>query len=229
MNAQDFRPNRFEAARSVASEFIGSRLSDRIGLIVFAAQAFTQTPLTLDYDFLQEMLRQVEVGRLEDGTAIGMALATAVNRLKDSEAVSKVVILLTDGQNNRGEIDPSTAADVAATMNVRVYTIGVGARGTAPYVTDDPFRGRRTTRLPVQIDERTLQNVAEKTGGKYFRATNADALRTIYNEIGELETTKIEERIYTNYEELYPYFLWPAFGLLLLELLLASTRLRKLP
>lgn len=229
MKAQDFRPNRFEAARRVASEFIDNRLSDRIGLIVFAAQAFTQTPLTLDYDFLQEMLTQVEVGAIDDGTAIGTALVTAVNRLKDSEAKSKVVILLTDGQNNRGEIDPGTAADVAGSMGVRVYTIGVGARGTAPYATNDPFSGRRITQVPVQIDEETLRNVAAKTGGQYFRATNTEALRTIYDEIGQLEKTKIEERIYTNYAELYPLFLWPAFMLLLLEILLSSTRLRTMP
>ncbi len=229
MKAQDFRPNRFEAARRVASEFISNRLSDRIGLIVFAAQAFTQTPLTLDYEFLQEMLTQVEVGAIDDGTAIGTALVTAVNRLKDSEATSKVVILLTDGQNNRGEIDPGTAADVAGTMGVRVYTIGVGARGTAPYTTNDPFSGRRVTQVPVQIDEETLRNVAGKTGGQYFRATNTQALRTIYDEIGQLEKTKVEERIYTNYAELFHLFLWPAFILIMLEILLGTTRLRAMP
>lgn len=229
MKAQDFRPNRFIAARDVASEFISERVSDRIGLIVFAAQAFTQVPLTIDYSFLQEMLSRVEVGIIEDGTAIGTALLTAVNRLKDSEAKSKVVILLTDGQNNRGEIDPATAADAARAMNVRVYTIGVGAHGSAPFLADDPFYGQRMMQIPVEIDEDMLTAVAEKSGGKYFRATNAGALRAIYEEIGELEKTKIQERIYTEYEELYPYFLWPAFAFLLLEILLSTTRLRQMP
>ena len=229
MKAQDFRPNRFIAARDVASEFIAGRVSDRIGLIVFAALAFTQVPLTIDYPFLQEMLGQVEVGMIEDGTAIGTALLTAVNRLKDSTAKSKVVILLTDGQNNRGEIDPATAADAASAMKVRVYTIGVGAHGSAPFLADDPFYGQRMMQIPVEIDEEMLTSVAEKSGGKYFRATNAGALRAIYNEIGELEKTKIEERIYTDYEELFPYFLWPAFFLLILEFILGATRLRQQP
>ncbi|HEX9658743.1 MAG TPA: VWA domain-containing protein [Rhodothermales bacterium] len=229
MKAQDFRPNRFIAARDVASEFIAGRVSDRIGLTVFAALAFTQVPLTIDYPFLQEMLGQVEVGMIEDGTAIGTALLTAVNRLKDSTAKSKVVILLTDGQNNRGEIDPATAADAANAMKIRVYTIGVGAIGSAPFLADDPFYGQRMMQIPVEIDEEMLTSVAEKSGGKYFRATNAGALRAIYNEIGELEKTKIEERIYTDYEELFPYFLWPAFFLLMLEIILSTTRLRQQP
>ncbi|GIV58546.1 MAG: VWA domain-containing protein [Rhodothermaceae bacterium] len=229
MRAQDFTPNRFEAAREFGAEFIRGRVSDRIGLIVFAAEAYTQAPLTLDYDFLLAMLREVEVGVIEDGTAIGTALATAVARLKDSEAQSKVIILLTDGQNNRGEISPETAAEVAATMGVRIYAIGVGARGEAPFVIDHPFAGRQRRMVPVEIDEEMMRAVAEKTGGRYFRATDNEALRAIYQEIGELEKTKVEERTYTDYEERYAAFLWPAFGLLLLELLLASTRLRRLP
>lgn len=229
MRAQDFHPNRFEAARDVAAEFIDSRLSDRVGLVVFAAKAFTQAPLTLDYDFLQTMLGEVEVGLIEDGTAIGTALAMAVNRLKDSEAKSKVIILLTDGQNNRGEIDPVTASEVAETMDVRVYSIGVGAYGEAPFVFDDPFVGQRRRMVPVEIDEEMLRSVAENTGGRYFRATNKEALREIYEEIGELEKTKVEERVYTDVTERYAAFLWPAFGLLLLELLLANTRLRRFP
>ena len=229
MKAQDFRPNRFIAARDVATEFIRDRVSDRIGLVVFAAQAFTQVPLTLDYDFLIEMLDRVEVGMIEDGTAIGTALLTGVNRLKESEAKSKVVILLTDGQNNRGEIDPGTAAEAAAAMKVRVYTIGVGAHGSAPFMADDPFYGQRMMQIPVEIDEEMLASVAEKTGGRYFRATNSGALREIYDEIGELEKTKIEEKIYTEYAELYPFFLWPAFILIFVEVLLSTTRLRRLP
>ncbi len=229
MKAQDFRPNRFVAAREVATEFINERVSDRVGLVVFAAQAFTQVPLTLDYPFLIEMLQAVEVGMIEDGTAIGSAMITGINRLRESEAKSKVIILLTDGQNNRGEIDPGTAAEAAAAMGVRVYTIGVGAHGSAPFMADDPFYGQRMMQIPVEIDEEMLEDVAEKSGGKYFRATNSGALREIYQEIGELEKTKIEERIYTEYAELYPLFLWPVFGLILLEVVLVTTRLRRIP
>ncbi len=229
MRAQDFQPNRFEAAREVGSEFIRGRLSDRIGLIVFAAKAYTQAPLTLDYDFLLSMLEEVEVGVIEDGTAIGTALAMATNRLKDTEAVSKVVILLTDGQNNRGEIDPVTASEVASALGVRVYPVGVGAYGEAPFVIDHPFAGRQRRMMPVEIDEDMLRSVAEKTGGAYFRATDNEALRQIYAQIGELEKTKVEERSYTDYEERYALFLWPAFGLILFEILLSSTRLRRIP
>ena len=229
MRAQDFEPNRFEAARDVAAEFIQGRFSDRVGLIVFAAKAYTQAPLTLDYNFLLQMLSEVEVGIIEDGTAIGTALATSVARLEDSEAESKVVILLTDGQNNRGEVDPVTAAEVAETMDVRIYAIGVGADGEAPFIFDHPFAGRQRQMVPVEIDEEMLTSVAERTGGQYFRATDKDALREIYREIGELETSEIEERIYTDIDERYALFLWPAFGLLLLEVLLSTTRLRGLP
>lgn len=229
MRAQDFSPNRFEAARDVAAEFIRGRTSDRVGLVVFAAKAYTQAPLTLDYDFLLRMLEEVEIGVIEDGTAIGTSIAMAVNRLKDSTAKSKVLILLTDGQNNRGEIDPVTASDVAQTMDVRIYSIGVGAYGEAPFLFDDPFGGQRRRMVPVEIDEEMLTTVAENTGGRYFRATNKQALRDIYEEIGELEKTKIEERVYTDYHERYALFLLPAFGLLLLELLLSNTRLRRLP
>jgi Ca-activated chloride channel family protein len=229
MRAQDFQPNRFEAARDVAAEFIRSRISDRIGLIVFAAKAYTQTPLTLDYTFLLRMLDEVEVGSIEDGTAIGTALATAVNRLKETEATSKVIIVLTDGQNNRGEVDPVTASEVAATLGVRVYAIGVGTYGEAPFIVDHPFAGRQRQMVPVEIDEDMLRTVASNTGGQYFRATNTQALRAIYEEIGELEKTKVETRVYTDYEERYAFFLWPAFGLILLEILLASTRLRRFP
>ncbi len=229
MRAQDFKPNRFEAAREVGSEFIRGRTSDRVGLVVFAAKAFTQAPLTLDYDFLQTMLTEVEVGVIEDGTAIGTALAMAVNRLKETDAKSKVVILLTDGQNNRGEIDPVTAAEVAEALGVRVYAIGVGARGAAPVVVDHPLIGRQRRMMPVEIDEDMLRSVASLTGGKYFRATNKEALREVYSEIGELEKTKIEELSYTRFDEKYARFLWPALLLFVLELILSNTRLRKLP
>jgi len=229
MRAEDFRPNRFEAAKAVGSEFIEGRTSDRVGLIVFAANAYTQAPLTLDYDFLQEMLREVEVGVIEDGTAIGTALAMAVNRLKDTEAKSKVVILLTDGQNNRGELSPETAAEVARTLGVRVYAIGVGQQGEAPFVVDHPFAGRQRRMVPVEIDEEMLQAVADMTGGQYFRATNNRALRDIYDEIGELERTKIEERSYMDFEERYTDLLFPGLLLLMLEILLSTTLFRRFP
>jgi len=229
MRAEDFRPNRFEAARDVASEFIRGRVSDRVGLVVFAAKAYTQAPLTLDYSFLQKMLDEVRVGVIQDGTAIGTALAMAVNRLKKTEAESKVVILLTDGQNNRGEIDPITASEVAQAMNVRVYAIGVGSRGTAPFVVDQPFAGQQRQMLPVQIDEDMLRTVAGNTGGRYFRATSKRALRDIYDEIGDLEKSEVDERIYTDVDERYPTFLIPGFGLLLLALTLQSTTLRRFP
>ena len=229
MRAEDFQPNRFEAARQVGAEFINSRTSDRVGLIVFAAKAFTQAPLTLDYDFLTELLNEVEVGVIEDGTAIGTALAMAVNRLKDTEAASKVIILLTDGQNNRGELSPETAAEVAQTMGVRIYSIGVGQHGEAPFPTNSPFSGRSTRMVPIEIDEEMLQSVANMTGGRYFRATNNRALRDIYSEIGELEKTKIEERVYTDYEERYASFLFPGLGLLVLSVLLSATLFRRFP
>lgn len=229
MRAEDFRPNRFEAAKSVGAEFIQGRTSDRVGLIVFAANAYTQAPLTLDYVFLTQMLSEVEVGVIEDGTAIGTALAMAVNRLKDTEAKSKVVILLTDGQNNRGELSPETAAEVAKTLGVRVYAIGVGQHGEAPFVVDHPFAGRQRRMVPVEIDEEMLQAVADMTGGQYFRATNNRALADIYDQIGELEKTKIEERVYTDYEEKYPFFLIPGLLLLVLEVLLNTTLFRRFP
>lgn len=229
MRAEDFEPNRFRAAQDIAGEFIENRVSDRVGLVVFAAKAYTQAPLTLDYDFLQRMLDEVQVGVIDDGTAIGTALAMATNRLKDTDAKSKVIILLTDGQNNRGEIDPVTAAEVAATVGVRVYSIGVGTRGTAPFIVDHPFAGQRRQMMPVEIDEEMLRTVAQRTGGRYFRATSKAGLRTIYEEIDQLEKTDIEERIYTDREERYPLFLGPAFGLLFAEVLLATTVLRRFP
>lgn len=229
MRAEDFTPNRFEAAREVAREFIHNRVSDRVGLVAFAAQAYTQAPLTLDYVFLQQMLDEVSVGVIEDGTAIGTALAMAVNRLKDTDAESKVAILLTDGQNNRGEIDPETAAEVAASMDVRVYSIGVGSRGKAPFVVDHPFAGQRRQMVPVEIDEEMLQTVSETTGGQYFRATSKDGLRQIYEEIDALEKTEIDERVYTDRTERYPFFLWSALGLLLIEVFLTTSALRRFP
>ena len=223
MTAEDFYPNRFEAAKAVAAEFVDGRVSDRIGLVVFAAQAYTQVPLTLDYPFLKRMLREVQMGLIEDGTAIGTAVAVAMARLKDSEATSKVIILLTDGQNNRGEIDPVTAAEVAEALGVKIYAIGVGGEGGTLGGLFGPLM------QAPEVDEATLRAVAQKTGGRYFRATDAEALRAIYAEISELEKTPVEETTYVDVEERFAWFLWPALGCLALSVLLSTTRLRRVP
>lgn len=228
MLAEDFTPNRLVAAKQVAEEFIEGRSNDRIGLVIFSAESFTQCPLTTDYPVLISLLQEVKKGMIEDGTAIGLALANGVNRLKDSKAKSKVMILLTDGVNNRGEIDPITAAKIAATYGIRVYTIGVGAQGQAPYPVETPF-GIQRRLVPVDIDEKTLTAVAEMTGGNYYRATDNRKLKTIYKEIDQLERTKIEVTAYRRYTELF--YTWLAGGLLLLlvEVGLSSTVLRKIP
>ena len=230
MLAEDFKPkNRLEAAKIVAADFVKGRANDRIGLVVFAAQSFTQCPLTLDYGIVLRFLEEIKIGMIDDGTAIGMAIGNCVNRLKDSKAKSKVVILLTDGRNNRGELDPVTAARVAEAFDVRIYTIGAGKRGEALYPVDDPLFGKRYVRVPVQIDEELLQQVADITGGKYFRATDKESLEQIYGEIGEMEKTKIEVTEYTRYSELFLPYLFAAMILLLLEILLANTKFRKIP
>ncbi len=218
MKAEDLKPNRFEAARNVAVDFIDKRISDRIGLVVFARKSFTVVPPTLDYRLLKQLLNDVQMGIVEDGTAIGMGIATAVNRLKESEAESKVIILLTDGQNNSGEIDPVTAADLAVTYGIKIYTIGAGTRGTAPYPVQDPIFGKRYQNVRVDIDEEMLTEIANMTGGSYFRATDTDQLKEIYDRIDELEKTEIEEMIFTDYEDLYLRFLIPAFLLLVLSI-----------
>lgn len=230
MKAMDFKPkNRLEAAKVVAADFIQGRANDRIGLVVFAAKSFTQCPLTLDYGVLLTFLNQIDIGLIEDGTAIGMAIANCVNRLRDSKAKSKVVILLTDGRNNRGELDPVSAAQVAKAMGVRIYTIGAGKHGEAPYPVEDPIFGLRYVNVPVQIDEDLLKEIARITGGRYFRATDRTSLEQIYAEIGELEKTKIEVKEYTRYKELFIPYLSLALGLMVLEIVLANTRFRKLP
>lgn len=230
MLAEDFKPkNRVEAAKEVAAEFIRGRKSDRIGLVVFAAKSFTQCPLTMDYGVLLTFMKQIEPGMIEDGTAIGMGLANAVNRLRQSTARSKVIILLTDGRNNRGEIDPITAAKIARAFKVRVYTIGVGTRGEALYPVQDPFFGKRYVSMPVEIDEDLLKEIARITGGRYFRATDTAALTKIYQEIDQLEKTKIEVKEYTTYKELFVRFLVVAFAALVLEVVLAHTRFRRIP
>jgi Ca-activated chloride channel family protein len=222
MRAEDLRPNRFEAAKAVASEFMDGRTNDRIGLVVFARQSFTLVPPTLDYRLLKRALSDLKMGQVEDGTAIGMGLATAVNRLRRSEAASKVVVLLTDGENNAGEIDPLTAADLAQTFGIRVYTIGASTEGTAPYPIDDPVFGRRYHSIRVDIDEPMLTEMATKTGGRYFRARNTNALREIYSEIDRLERSEVEETVFIDRKDLYPYFLIP--GLLFLLLAVAIDR-----
>jgi Ca-activated chloride channel family protein len=228
MLAEDFRPNRVEAAKKVAADFINGRPNDRIGLVIFAGESFTQCPLTLDHDVLKNLLSQVKTGMIEDGTAIGSGLATAVSRLKESKAKSRVIILLTDGVNNRGSIDPLTAASIAQTFGIRVYTIGVGTQGTAPYPVQTPF-GTQYQNVPVEIDEGLLQKIADQTGGKYFRATNNETLRSIYNEIDRLEKSKIEVTQYRHHKEEF-YGAAMAGGLfLLLEVLLSQTVFRKLP
>ncbi len=235
MLAEDFQPkNRIEAAKLVASEFIAGRVSDQIGLVVFAGQSFTQCPLTLDYTLLQQLLDKVNVslvesGSIEDGTAIGMAIANGVNRLRASQAKSRVLILLTDGQNNRGEIDPMTAAAAAQALGIRIYTIGVGTIGTAPYPVRDPWGRVSYQQVPVKIDEELLHKVSDQTGGKYFRATDAQALRKVYQEIDQLEKSKIRVHQYRQRAELFGSFLYAALALLILELGLAATRLRTLP
>lgn len=207
MRAEDIEPNRLEGAKAVAADFISNRLSDRIGINVFARQSFTVVPPTLDYQLVNELLGTVEMGMVEDGTAIGMGIATAINRLKDSNAESKVIILLTDGMNNAGEVDPVTAAELAQTYNIRIYTLGIGSRGTAPYPVDDPIFGRRYQNVQVNIDEEMLQQIADLTGGRYYRATDLEELIQIYDEIDQLEQTEIEEIIYTDYEDLYDTYL----------------------
>ncbi|MDR0661459.1 MAG: VWA domain-containing protein [Prevotellaceae bacterium] len=230
MEAMDFKPNRIEAAKSIAVQFISERQTDRMGLVVFAGESFTQCPLTTDRVTLINLLKEVKTKMgIEDGTAIGDGLATAVARLKDSDAKSRVVILLTDGENNRGKIYPLTAAEIAQTYNIRIYTIGVGAKGTAPYPVIDVFGSMQVVQTQVNIDEDLLTQMAEITGGKYFRATDNTKLVEIYDEINQMEKTKTEVDSFPVYkEEFLPYAL-AALGLLLLELLLRLFIFRRIP
>jgi len=230
MASMDFKPkNRLEVAKEVIAGFIEKRKTDRLGLIIFSSTAFTKCPLTVDYDILTHFLKQTNLGEIEDGTAIGMGLATAVNRIRLSTAKTKIVILLTDGVNNRGEIDPRDAAKMARDFNVRVYTIGVGTRGRAPYPVTDPLGNRQYIDLEVEIDEPLLREIATKTGGLYFRATDTASLQTIFQEIDRWEKSEINVKKYVEITEL---FIWPlAVGLLLLALIevLRRSWLRSLP
>jgi Ca-activated chloride channel family protein len=228
MLARDFHPDRLEAAKDVAIEFISGRPSDRIGLTVFSAESFTQCPLTIDHAVLINLLKDLKSGMIEDGTAIGLGLATAVSRLKDSGGKSKVIILLTDGVNNRGSIAPVTAAEIAKTFGIRVYTVGVGTMGTAPYPVETPF-GLQFQNMEVEIDEAVLTDIAKMTDGKYFRATNNEKLRDIYKEIDTLEKSKIEVNETSKRKEEYFWFALIAGLLLALELILRFTVVRTIP
>jgi Ca-activated chloride channel family protein len=228
MLARDFQPDRLEAAKSVATEFISGRQYDRIGLVVFSAESFTQCPLTTDRAVLINLFQNLKSGLLEDGTAIGLGLANAVSRLKDSEAKSRVVILLTDGENNRGEIAPITAAEIAKTYGIRVYTIGVGTIGTAPYPVQTPF-GVQIRDVEVKIDEKTLQDMAAITDGKYFRATNNKTLVEVYKEIDRLERSKIENKEFSKKNEEYRRYAIGALVLALLAMILQFVVFRHIP
>ncbi len=230
MKGEDFRPrNRLEEAKAQAAEFILRRETDRIGLVAFAGQAFTQCPLTLDHDLLAEFLSQVKMGVVEDGTAIGSAIATAANRLRESKAESKVMVLLTDGDNNAGNVDPMTAARAATAMDIKIHTIGVGKEGKVPYPVDDMLFGKRYQYVPTNLDEETLREIARVSGGRYYRAQNTEALARIYTEIDKLERTEISSVERVDYREASVRFLLPVVLLLLAEFLLSRFVLRSLP
>ena len=234
MLAEDFkldeeRTSRLDAVKSVVREFVKARPSDRIGLVLFAARPYTQCPLTLDHGWLLTNLARASVGMIEDGTAIGSGLASATNRLRTSKAKSRFIVLLTDGESNAGRITPQTVADAAKALDIRVYTIGAGTRGMAPYPAQDMFGNKVYRPVQVDIDEETLQKIAETTGGKYYRATDTESLREIYAEIDRSEKTTFEAPQFYDYRELYAWLLVPALGLLLAEVGLGETVLRKLP
>ena len=230
MLARDFRPDRLTAAKEVAAQFVANRQGDRIGLVVFAGEAFTQTPLTTDQSTLQTLLGRLRSGVVEDGTAIGNGLATAVNRLRESDSKSKVIILLTDGVNNSGHIAPKTVAEIAKEQNIKVYTIGIGRNGTAPYpVFDERGREVYTVDMKVEIDEKILEAIAEQTGGEYFRATNKSALEEIYKKIDSMEKSKVEKFGITNIHEEYLRFVILALVLLLVEFVVKYIILKRIP
>ncbi len=228
MLAEDFSPNRLEAAKNVAADFIMQRPSDRMSLVVFSGESFTQCPLTTDHRILLSQLANVKSGMIQDGTAIGDGLATAVNRVRNSEAKSKTIILLTDGVHNAGSVDPLTAAEIAKMYNIRVYTIGVGTQGVAPYPVQTPF-GKQYQNVKVEIDEKLLREMSNMTDGQYFRATNKKKLEAIFKEIDKLEKTKIEVLSFEEKSDEYKPLLWFALALLLLELCLRWTIFRTFP
>jgi Ca-activated chloride channel family protein len=230
MLAEDFKPeNRLGVAKNEAIHFIQGRENDRIGLVVFARQAFTQCPLTLDYDVLIKLIEDVRIGMIADGTAIGMGIATSINRLRDSSAESKVIILITDGSNNAGNIDPITAAELAKNFGIRVHTISVGRGGLVPFPVNDPLFGKRYVQAEVEIDDETLKRIADITGGRFFRARDPKALAEIYEKINELEKTEVTVTEYRSYEELFRYFLFPAILLLLFEVSARQVMVPRIP
>ncbi|HEV8264600.1 MAG TPA: VWA domain-containing protein [Gemmatimonadales bacterium] len=230
MLAEDFSPaNRLDVARRTATDFVRARSADRIGLVAFAGQALTQVPITTDYAVLEEALRHLRVGVLEDGTAIGTAIATAANRVRRAPGKSKVIVLLTDGENNAGTVDPRTAAQAAATFGIKIYTIGVGIEGEAPVPTGQGPLGLRYQTMPVKIDEQLLGEVARTTGGRYFRATDAASLSNIFSEINRLEKTPVQHLVYRRYEEAYRWPLGLGLLALALELVVAATFAVRVP
>lgn len=230
MLAEDFKPNRLEAAKKVASDFIDGRRNDRMGLVVFSGEAFTQVPLTIDHNVLIKQLMSLKSGMIKDGTALGDGLATAINRIKDSEAKSKVIILLTDGINNQGAVDPQSAAEIAALYNIRLYTIGVGTQGLAPYPFRDPFGHIHYQNVPVELDEQLLTSMAQSTDdGHYFRATNKKSLQNIFGQIDQMEKSKIDVTQYSQTKDEYLGWLILAAAALLLELLLGLLYYRSTP
>lgn len=230
MLAEDFKPeNRLAVAKQEAVKFIRGRENDRIGMVVFAKKAYTQCPLTTDYNILIQLIDQIQIGMIADGTAIGMGLATAVNRLRDSNAKSKVIILITDGANNAGNIDPITAAELAKAFGIKVYAICIGRGGMVPFPVNDPLFGKRYIQANVEIDEMTLKRIAAITGGLFFRAREAQALSEIYEKINQLEKTEIKIKEYRSYSELFYWFLIPGLLILLFEVLASRTVLLKVP
>jgi Ca-activated chloride channel family protein len=224
MLAKDLQPNRLEALKEVASDFVAKRPNDRIGIVVYAGESFTQTPITSDKGIVTRTISEIEYGQIEDGTAIGMGLGSAINRLKNSKAKSKVIILLTDGVNTAGFIDPRTATELAKELNIKVYTIGIGTNGMAPFpYAKDRFGKLQYRRQKVEIDENLLKHIARETNGKYFRATNNLKLESIYEEINKLEKTEVEEFKYYNYQENYRLYVLIAMALFILEFVLRNT------
>ncbi|MCS1407130.1 MAG: hypothetical protein M2R45_00287 [Verrucomicrobia subdivision 3 bacterium] len=234
MAAEDFtilgnRVNRLAAAKNVLKEFIDKRRNDRIGLVAFARRAYIAAPLTLDHDFLLQNLERLNLGTIEDGTSIGSAMTAGLNRLRDIVSKSRIMILMTDGQNNAGKVPPLTAAEAAESLDVKIYTIGVGKRGPAPFPQQGPFGRKVYAQVEVNIDEDTLTEIAKITNGKYYRADNTDTLIEIYEEIDQLEKSEVEITEYQNYEEIFHWFLLPGFVLILLETILNHTVWRRLP
>ncbi|MBI4000052.1 MAG: VWA domain-containing protein [Candidatus Omnitrophica bacterium] len=230
MLAEDFKPiNRLAVAKEEGKKFIKSRENDRIGLVVFARKGYTQCPLTLDYEVLTQLLDEVEIGLIKDGTAIGLGIGTAVNRLRDSRAKSKVVVLLTDGENNAGNVDPITAAELAKSFGIRIYAICIGRGGLVPFPIEDPIFGKRYVQAEVKIDEKTLKRIADITDGRFFSAGDPQALAQAYKQINELEKTEVKVKEYSSYHELYHRFLIPGILLLLIEVCLGNTVFLKLP